>query len=175
MALVISTNTSTKHVTSGGAQDLNERFMRLADHLADVPPNLQTTFTEACRYLGIEQEPLIDILVSSEPALCFTSLYVSKLHLLALAVTLPLRTWTTSIVMGAQRLDSSELQLLFPALGSLAMLSTFDISQNPIGSVGVMILVRLAQRCRLLKQVNIDGVEVVPSVRRKLEMILASR
>ena len=162
---------------SESVESYNDCFVRLGKYLAEsnVRMDIHAMYANACQHLGIEQGLLAGPLCSNEPVLCLSRCYISKLHVLALAVTLPLRIWTTSIVVGAQRIESTGLQILLASIACLPLLSSVDISCNPIGSVGIMALVRLALQCPSLRSVNIDGIEVIPSVRRKLEVVLASR
>lgn len=152
------------------------RLGELVRHLNDagLGSDLRSVYTEACQFLGIQHLPSLDVITSSEPLLQLHNCYFSRLHFLALTIALPLRTWTEGIVFGQQRLDSSMLLLLLPSISCLPRLANIDVSHNPIGSLGVTVLVRLARQCPALKVVNIDGIEVVPSVRKRLENALSA-
>lgn len=159
--------------------ELSNRFQALRCHLSAYEAvdehHLELVFREACRFLGVGYKPLLGILCHESPSLILIDQYISKMHFLALAVSLPFRTWTTSFVLGPQRLDSCVLHILSSGISQLRLLSLLDVSHNPVGSLGVLTLVRVARQCPSLKIVNIDGIEAVPSLRNKLDRILAPR
>jgi hypothetical protein len=158
---------------------VSDRFKDLQDHLKEFHSSAQISvvdvFAEACKFLSVDQHPISSLLIDEAPSLHLGHCYLSRLHVLALAASVHHRTWTTSVVFGPQSLDSSALSILCRGLSALPHLTSLDVAQNPIGSLGVMGLVRLARQCPSLKSINIDGVEVVPAVHRKLGRILASR
>lgn len=104
--------------------------------------------------------------------------YLGVRGALAVIVTLPLLgTAITELNVSRCMLDSTLMVLLAHSItaASLPDLIALDVSQNPCSSLGGEALAELAVRHQGIKTINIDGLEIVGPVARRISALVASR
>lgn len=107
------------------------------------------------------------------PSIDFSSCYLSKCDLIALTFSLPLRKAPIkSIRFGPQQIDSHYLRCLCLGFRELSELESLDLSHNPIGSIGGLQLLELSRLNPKLNSIELDGVEIVASLYKKLQRYL---
>lgn len=155
---------------------LRSLFDRLKLYITQDPliNTAELCYLAACEAMEISPEPLVHTFVAAAPSstLDLSLSYQSTYSLLALAITFPFLSSLEIVVFGKQRIDSSMMSILCESMSSLPLLQQIDVSANPIGSLGVQSIVQLARRQVTLCRVSINEIEVVPSLRKKLERLL---
>lgn len=161
--------------TSVECSEFTELHQKVSRWLREHPPtSAESCYNSLVELMNIRgNDHLHRALISSTSSLDFSGAYLSKYDWIVLAFALPLRREPVcSIVFGAQQIDSHLLMCLTSEFRHLQGLRELNLSKNPIGSLGVQSLLRLARSNSSLVTVVLDEVEVVSSLFRKLERYL---
>ena len=134
---------------------------------------VKTSISTAATEIGIRFDAIVGKL-SSNSAVDFTTDHLSKLSVIFLASVLRLFPTVTSLTIGPQHLTSPSLLILLAGVEG-SSIQSIDVSNNPVGSVGVQAVYQLVVRKPELRTVKLDGIQCVPSLFRKLQRVLDDR
>lgn len=127
----------------------------------------------AATQMGVRFESIRTKLVSST-SVNLADVHVSNFCIVLLAASLRLYPDVNSLVLGPQHLTTPLLLILLEGLEG-TNIQSIDVSDNPIGSLGVQAIYQLVARKPQFKAVRIDGIQCVPSLHRKLQRVLDDR
>lgn len=161
-------------------QQSDENDWKLYHALVDIfrmtpadPDAVRSSIVSSSTEAGIHFESVLDQLqMNAEVDL--RNIHLSRLSIVFLAAALRLFPSVVSLTVGSQHLNSPLLLILLDGMEQ-SKIRSIDLSNNPIGSLGVQAVYQLVVRKPQFRSVKLDGVECVPSLFRKLQRVLDER
>ena len=146
--------------------------------LSDLPgdtPDAAEHYCKACEVLGIKvDELLLSQLVDPEVGvLDLTTTYIAPNTLLALCCAVERLPSVRKVAAANSRLSTPMVCFLCACLATTKTVEVVDFSHNPIGSEVASFVYRLARVNYRLRVAELDGVEMIPSLFRKINSQLA--
>ena len=128
------------------------------------------TYCKACLVLEIRVDGLLlsQIVDPHISTLDLTVSYIAPNTLIALCCAMERISGLRKVLAARCRLSSPMVCLLCSSLAQTKSIEYLDIAHNPVGSEGAFSVYRLARVNYNLRTVELSGVEVIPSLFRKI-------